>query len=303
MEIVELSFTFLSVAISFLGSCWVLYYTITSLTYLRTSCLLSSLANLGLCSMNLLRVMNPTLLQNYFWVGYEAISALYATIIWTCLLFTGRKFYRDASWKDPLCKASILSLIILNIVHWVTAGLLLASSDGQPSLLVLILQAIFWIMCGICCFLYTFIPILTVHFNHVGLKARFVDEEIEIKRDGYKSDGYKSDNADSFDTSNTSEFPKYSINSQNASVGTWYMISVGTLTALYVAFYITTFIISTSAPVNPITNAVDFMLRNGYVIIYGVPPSRKLLEYMLNNVLRVGSAVSIRMSDMNTESA
>ncbi|CAG8540219.1 3015_t:CDS:1 [Acaulospora colombiana] len=177
------------------------------------------------------------------------------------------------------------------------------SPDGQPALLVLILQALFWIVCGICSFLYTFIPILTVHFNHVGLRARFVDEEIN------PTNSKKEDNADSFETSFssaqnlTTDFPKYSINSQNAAVGTWYMISVGTLTGLYLAFYIIVFIISPTTPLDPIAESVDFILRNGYVLVYGVPPSKWLLDYMSNNVLRLGSAVSIRLSDMNTESA
>jgi len=294
------------------GSCWLLYYCIVQFKYLRLACFISSLANLGICSTNLARVIFPNFSSTNFWISYEIISALYATIMWTCLLYSGTKFYDDENWYDPVCKSSIISIIILNIIHWITAILIIVNKINQPTLIIFILQAIFWMVCGICTFIYTFTPILTVHFNHVGLKTRFIEEEeqehgsnIIKKKDNTTS---ISDHADSLGTSMpsvqnlTTNFPKYHINSENASVGTWYMITIGSLTVLYASFYIITFIISSSTPFEPITNSVDFILRIGFAIIYGVPPSKTVLVYLSSNVLKIRSTV-IKMSDMGQQAS
>ncbi|CAG8524665.1 6215_t:CDS:1 [Dentiscutata heterogama] len=242
----------------------------------------------------------------YYWIGYEVTSAIYASIIWTCLLITGTRFYRETSLKEPLLIFSILSLIALNAIYWVTVILNLKQMKDQPDLVILIFQAILWMICGMCSFIYTFTPILTVHFNHIGLKARF---DVEINGD-INSPKDENDNVteNSFDTIpsiqnlNDSTGQKYSISSRNAAVGSWYMITIGFLTLGYATFYIIVFITPPFVPYHPITNSVDFMLRTVYLGVYGIPPTKCLLHWVARNVLGMkGNLTSIKTSGSHSD--
>ncbi|CAG8674085.1 5925_t:CDS:1 [Gigaspora margarita] len=230
----------------------------------------------------------------YYWIGYEAISAIYASIIWTCLLITGSRFYRETSLKEPLLIFCIISLIGLNVIYWVTVILNLKQMKDQPDLVILIFQAIIWMICGMCSFIYTFTPILTVHFNHIGLKARF---DAEINND-INSSKDENDNVteNSLDTIPSTE-QKYSISSRNAAVGSWYMITIGFLTLGYATFYIIVFITPPFVPYHPITNSIDFMLRIIYLGVYGIPPTKGVLYWVAKNVLGMkGNLISLKTS-------
>ncbi|CAG8445790.1 10269_t:CDS:1 [Scutellospora calospora] len=199
------------------------------------------------------------------------------------------------SWKDPLCIFSILSLIALNAIYWVGVIIDWTQMKAQPDLVILIFQAIFWMLCGICSFIYTFTPILTIHFNHVGLKVRF---DSEIPDD---INCQKEQNVIPFvQQSNENSKENYSINSRNATVGSWYMITVGFLTLGYGIFYVIIFITPSFVPYHPITNSVDFLLRAIYLVIYGIPPTKIVLKWVTRNVLGIKDLGSIKMTEMHS---
>ncbi|CAJ0826978.1 9660_t:CDS:1 [Entrophospora sp. SA101] len=72
----------------------------------------------------------------------------------------------------------------------------------------------------------------------------------------------------------------YRVNSQNSSVGLWYMTMIGLLTLMYLIFYLIIFIIGDMVPFHPISNSIDYILRIGVVLIYGVPPLSNILRYL-----------------------
>ncbi|CAG8682025.1 2973_t:CDS:1 [Racocetra fulgida] len=155
-----------------------------------------------------------------------------------------------------------------------------------------------------CSFIYTFTPILTVHFNHIGLKARFdveMNGDINCKEDNDTT-------SDSFDTIpsvrslNDAKGQKYSISSKNAAVGSWYMITIGFLTLGYAVFYIIIFITPPFVPYHPITNSVDFILRAIYLGVYGIPPTKGLLNWVAKNVLGIkGILTSFKATEHTSE--
>ncbi|CAG8719571.1 8510_t:CDS:1, partial [Cetraspora pellucida] len=153
-----------------------------------------------------------------------------------------------------------------------------------------------------CSFIYTFTPILTVHFNHIGLKARY-DVEINGDVNCKDSDNNTSNSFDSIPSVrnlNDANAQKYSISSKNAAVGSWYMITIGFLTLGYAVFYIIIFITPSFVPYHPITNSVDFILRTIYLGVYGIPPTKGLLQWVARNVLGMkGSLTSIKESSMH----
>ncbi|RIB10516.1 hypothetical protein C2G38_2250712 [Gigaspora rosea] len=294
----DLCFTGLSVLLNFLCLIIVIYYAATKFTFLRLSCAISNFVNFVISSVNLARVLLLNFPIMYYWIGYEVISAIYASIIWTCLLITGARFYRETSLKEPLLIFSILSLIGLNAIYWVTVILNLKQMKDQPDLVILIFQAILWMICGMCSFIYTFTPILTVHFNHIGLKARF-DVEINSGINSPKDDVTENsfDTIPSIRNLNDTTGQKYSISSHNAAAGSWYMITIGFLTLGYASFYIIIFITPPFVPYHPITNSVDFMLRTVYLGVYGIPPTKSLLQWVARNVLGMkGNLTSIKTS-------
>ncbi|CAG8530914.1 13500_t:CDS:2, partial [Dentiscutata heterogama] len=94
---------------------------------------------------------------------------------------TGRKFYNDSNRSDILSIITILSIIILNIINWVTTIFTLSSDQDHPDVKLFILQAIFWLIGGVCSFLYTFIPVLKTLFD--SLKVNFNDTNINVNNE------------------------------------------------------------------------------------------------------------------------
>ncbi|CAG8630838.1 25677_t:CDS:2 [Gigaspora margarita] len=43
---------------------------------------------------------------------------------------------------------------------------------------------------------------------------------------------------------------------------------------------------NSSLPFDPISNSIDFILRAFLVLIYGVPPSELILEFLSKNILK-----------------
>ncbi|CAG8485821.1 17553_t:CDS:1 [Racocetra persica] len=176
---------------------------------------------------------------------------------------------------------------------------------SEPELVILIFQAIFWMICGMCSFIYTFTPILTVHFNHIGLKARYdveMNADINCKEDNDNTTSSSYDSIPSVRSLNDTNAQKYSINSKNAAVGSWYMITIGFLTLGYAIFYIIIFITPSFVPYHPITNSVDFMLRAIYLGVYGIPPTKGLLNWVATNVLGIkGNLTSFKATEPTSE--
>ncbi|KAF0481176.1 hypothetical protein F8M41_023619 [Gigaspora margarita] len=354
-----------------------------------------------LCTMNLARVLFSTLPSTYFWGFYEISSAIYSTVIWTSLLITGRKFYHDSNWSYILSILTVLSIIILNIIHLTTTIFTLLSNQDHPNVNFFILKAIFWLISGVCSFLYTFTPVLNTLSD--GLKVKFNDLNVNINNETkFKVDidpnpnvnvdddlnvninndtninidnndnndtnvnvdndtnvnvdndtnvdvdndinlnvdndinidvdndinisVIDNDNVDNENKSNNNKNDEkriyiknnietinesisnnnsslndnsmddlieisnseiaYPITLTNASVCTWYMITIGSLMLCYFFFYIIVFSQNSSLPFDPISNSIDFILRAFLVLIYGVPPSELILEFLSKNILK-----------------
>ncbi|CAG8506635.1 9489_t:CDS:2, partial [Racocetra persica] len=248
--------------------------------------------------MNLARVLLPTISSTYFWCFYEISSALYSTIIWASLLITGRRFYQDSNW-NILSKITIISIIILNIIHWTTTTFTLSSTQEHPDVRVFIFQAIFWLISGVCSFLYAFKPVLKTLSD---IKVKFDDiKNIYIKNNNDDSKTNEniyiknnienniennsedtSNNNDSLNNNSTNGMIENSIteitiantNSESINTATFKVYPV-TLKNASVEFSL-----DPSIPFDPISNSIDFILRTFLVLIYGVPPSKLILDFL-----------------------
>ncbi|KAF0429399.1 hypothetical protein F8M41_005695 [Gigaspora margarita] len=259
--------------------------------------------------------------MKYFWSIYLMASSLYVTVMLSYLLQTGRRFYHRSSWNDPFRNIAIFSIIILNCIYWISSIHMLYRKDGQPYMSTCILAAVFWMISLIFSFFYAFNPVLATHFGNRQAnefdnndKKNTVNknecQEVEcIERSNNNNNTV--DNRDSMNslnslneisiTTNIKDFQLCRINSTNTSVGLWYMIIMSSIINCYIIYYIIIFSIGSSILFTPISNSIDLILRICLVIIYGIPPSPKILEFLSQKILKNNKNNSLTLSVENTE--
>ncbi|RIB00985.1 hypothetical protein C2G38_2128690, partial [Gigaspora rosea] len=324
---IEFTFTAICLLMGLFASCTLAYICLKKFTILRGACLISSLINISISIINLLQIL-PQFKTKYFWSIYLMASSLYVTVMLSYLLQTGRRFYHRSSWNDPFRNIAIISIIILNFIYWISSIRMLYRKDGQPYISTCILAAVFWMISLIFSFLYAFNPVLATHFgnrqandfdNNDKKNTVNKNECQEVERSNNTADNNDNNNNNTADnnnninslnslnslneisiTTNIEDFQLCRINSTNTSVGLWYMIIMSSIINFYIIYYIIIFSIGSSILFTPISNSIDLILRICLVIVYGIPPSPKILEFLSQKILKNNKNNSLALSVENT---
>ncbi|CAG8515631.1 10321_t:CDS:2 [Ambispora leptoticha] len=98
--------------------------------------------------------------------------------------------------------------------------------------------------------------------------------------------------------SNSSTTTSRYLNPQNAAVGIWYMSTIGVLALLFATFYSIIFGLDKDRlPYLPTCNAIDFLLRTGVLMVYGVPPSKRVLAMLMGQMVDVDEIIESDFDD------
>ncbi|CAG8786976.1 28082_t:CDS:2, partial [Gigaspora margarita] len=200
-------------------------------------------------------------------------SSLYVTVMLSYLLQTGRRFYHRSSWNDPFRNIAIFSIIILNCIYWISSIHMLYRKDGQPYMSTCILAAVFWMISLIFSFFYAFNPVLATHFgNRQANEFDNNDKKNTVNKNECQEVDMNSLNSlnEISITTNIKDFQLCRINSTNTSVG--------------------------------LCNSIDLILRICLVIIYGIPPSPKILEFLSQKILKNNKNNSLTLLEILTTS-
>ncbi|KAG9302086.1 hypothetical protein G9A89_021130 [Geosiphon pyriformis] len=293
IDSIQLTVVMFSVVISLATSTVLIRYMWKRFTYLRLACVFAGITIILLSTCNLLKTLFPnTIYEKWYWFCYELLSGTYTSLITIFLLFTGRRFYAPQSRHNNLFKFTCFFLLATIIVHgtiafFVLPPLIQSSSTlsekfeikKEPNLNSYIVQVIVRMLVSVFGFLYAFMPVLRLQFR-------------SMKKEYGNATKPDNNNMNKLNNNEGSTYDRKELNPQNAAVGIWYMTTITLLVVLYISFYASVFILgmknsvegSTKAPFLPVNNAIDFILRIGVLLVYGIPPSGVVLKFLIKKI-------------------
>ncbi|CAG8446047.1 2730_t:CDS:2 [Ambispora gerdemannii] len=238
---------------------------------------------------------------------------------------TGRRFYEKSKRYNLLFKLTFLSVFVAIAIHSLFAFLLLKEETNErPDFLAYVIQVLVCMVIGMMGFLYAFTPVLkslhrvnasnntivTIIMNKTtqsppssprplhyyqtdaGRNSSIVTANNNNRHSGNRTNSINMRNRSNSDTSNSTATTSRLLNPQNAAVGIWYMTMIGILAILFATFYAVIFGLDKDRlPYLPICSAFDFLLRTGVLMVYGVPPSKRVLAMLMGQMVDVDEII------------